>query len=165
LPTQPFGAADVQSLGQARARKVLTTKASRYGCRQGKGKGPAKKNEDARHRTELGQHASLLKRHNTQLLKQIKSQIASIEAEVRLKAIPLPRRFAILTSIRYLAAYSPAPLIEMPEVGIRRSDRRPSLAGLAPVGCQSGRWTGRSFLRGRRANARVASHPGETVVS
>jgi hypothetical protein len=34
--------------------------------------------------------------------------------------------------------------------------RKPSLAGLAPVARQSGRWTGRAFIRGGRANVRQA---------
>jgi transposase len=47
-------------------------------------------------------------------------------------------------------------LIEMPELGALEPGQAASLADLAPVARQSGRWTGRAFIRGGRANVRQA---------
>jgi hypothetical protein len=44
----------------------------------------------------------------------------------------------------------------MPELGALEPGQAASLAGLAPVARQSGRWTGRAFIRGGRANVRQA---------
>jgi transposase len=104
--------------------------------------------------------ASLLKRQNTQRLEQIKRQIAAIEAAIleQIRADPdLAQRFAILTSIPGLSAVTAfALLIEMPELGTLEAGQAASLAGLAPVARQSGRWTGRAFIRGGRAAVRQA---------
>jgi transposase len=47
-------------------------------------------------------------------------------------------------------------LIEMLELGTLQAGEAASLAGLAPIVRQSGRWTGRSFIRGGRAGLRQA---------
>ena len=47
-------------------------------------------------------------------------------------------------------------LIAMPELGALEPGQAASLAGLAPMARQSGRWTGRSFIRGGRADVRHA---------
>jgi transposase len=47
-------------------------------------------------------------------------------------------------------------LIDMPELGRMEAGQAASLAGLAPVARQSGRWTGKAFIRGGRANVRQA---------
>jgi transposase len=44
----------------------------------------------------------------------------------------------------------------MPELGALEAGQAASLAGLAPVARQSGRWTGRAFIRGGRAAVRQA---------
>ena len=44
----------------------------------------------------------------------------------------------------------------MPELGFLEAGQAASLAGLAPIARQSGRWTGRSFIRGGRADVRQA---------
>ena len=44
----------------------------------------------------------------------------------------------------------------MPELGALDGKQGASLAGLAPVARQSGRWTGRAFIRGGRASLRQA---------
>ena len=102
----------------------------------------------------------VLKRHNAQRLEQIKRHIAAIEAAIRkqLQADPdLAQRFAILTSIPGLSAITAfALLIEMPELGALEPGQAASLAGLAPIARQSGRWTGRAFIRGGRAEVRQA---------
>ena len=47
-------------------------------------------------------------------------------------------------------------IIEMPELGALEAGQAASLAGLAPVARQSGRWTGRAFIRSGRASVRQA---------
>ena len=67
------------------------------------------------------------------------------------------QRFAILTSIPGVSAITAfALLIEMPELGALDAGQAASLAGLAPVARQSGRWTGHAFIRGGRAAIRQA---------
>src|SRR5262245_22016622 len=90
--------------------------------------------------------APLLKRHNAQRLEQIKRHITAIKAEI-LKQVQtdrdLAQRFAILTSIPGLSVIAAfALLIEMPELGALEQAQAASLAGLAPIARQSGRWMG-----------------------
>ena len=69
----------------------------------------------------------------------------------------LAKRFAILTSIpgvSRLIAF--ALLIERPRLGTLEAAQAASLTGLAPVARQTGRWTGRAFIRGGRASVRKA---------
>ena len=103
---------------------------------------------------------SLLKRHNAQRLEHIDRQIAAVEAAILgiVEAdVGLSDRFAILTSIPGVSNITAfALLIEMPELGALEAGQAASLAGLAPVVRQSGRWTGRAFVRGGRASLRQA---------
>ncbi len=103
---------------------------------------------------------SLLKRQNAQRLEQIERQIAALEAAISqiVEAdVGLARRFAILTSIPGISNITAfALLIEMPELGALEARQAASLAGLAPIARQSGRWTGRAFIRGGRASVRRA---------
>ena len=103
---------------------------------------------------------SLLKRQNAQRLDQIERQIAAVEAAMRdiVNAnADLSARFDILTSIPGVSAITAfARLVEMPELGTLEAGEAASLAGLAPIARQSGRWTGRSFIRGGRAGLRHA---------
>jgi transposase len=103
---------------------------------------------------------SILKRHNSEQLRQIERQIAAIEAEIMvlIKADPdLNARFDILVSIPGVSAITAFVLIiDMPELGALENGQAASLAGLAPVARQSGNWTGRAFIRGGRANVRKA---------
>ena len=86
--------------------------------------------------------------------------MAAIEAAIleQIRADPdLAQRFAILTSIPGVSAIAAfALLIEMPELGTLEAGQAASLAGLAPVARQSGRWNGRAFIRGGRAAIRQA---------
>ena len=86
--------------------------------------------------------------------------MAAIEAAIleQIRAGPdLAQRFAILTSIPGVSAITAfALLIEMPELGALDVGQAASLAGLAPVARQSGRWTGHGFIRGGRAAIRQA---------
>jgi transposase len=102
----------------------------------------------------------LLERQNADRLKQVEAHIAAIEARMkaRIEADPdLAKRFVILTSIPGIAQTAAfALLVEMPELGTLEAGQAASLAGLAPVARQSGRWTGRAFIRGGRASLRRA---------
>ncbi len=103
---------------------------------------------------------SLLKRQNAQRLEQIDRQIATVEAAI-LQIIEanasLADRFAILTSIPGVSNITAfALLIAMPELGAMEAGQAANLLGLAPIARQSGRWTGRSFIRGGRADVRQA---------
>ena len=102
----------------------------------------------------------LLGRLNAARLKQIASQIAAIEAAMRarLGAEPeLAHRLAILVSIPGVSEITAfALLIDMPELGSLEAKQAASLAGLAPMTRQSGRWTGRASIRGGRASLRRA---------
>lgn len=62
-----------------------------------------------------------------------------------------------MTSIPGVSAITAfALLIEMLEFGALEPEQAASLAGLAPVVRQSGRWNGRAFIRGGRAGMRQA---------
>ena len=102
----------------------------------------------------------ILRRHNTQQLRQIERQMTAIETEIMalIKADPeLSRRFDILVSIPGVSAITAfALLIDMPELGTLGNGQAASLAGLAPVARQSGQWAGRAFIRDGRANIRQA---------
>lgn len=103
---------------------------------------------------------AVLKRQNVERLSQIERQLAAVEAEIEalIKAEPdLARRMAILVSIPGIARLTAFMLIiEMSELGSIEARQAASLAGLAPITRQSGRWTGRAFIRGGRANVRQA---------
>ena len=102
----------------------------------------------------------MLKRQNAQRLDQIERQIAAIDAAILafIEAdAELAKRLAILTSIPGVSRITAfALLIEMPKLGTLEGRQAASLAGLAPVARQSGRWTGRAFIRGGRASVRQA---------
>jgi transposase len=102
----------------------------------------------------------LLRRHSAERLRQIARQITAIDAAILalIKTDPaLAARFAILSSIPGIAAVTAAMLItEMPELGRLDPKQAASLAGLAPIARQSGRWKGKSFVQGGRAHVRQA---------
>lgn len=102
----------------------------------------------------------LLKQQNAQRCKQIDAQITAIEEEIEARIAndeQLAERLAILESIPGISKITAfALLIEMPELGTLDGKQAASLAGLAPVARQSGRWTGRAFIRGGRASLRQA---------
>jgi len=102
----------------------------------------------------------LLKRQNAQRLDQIDRQIKAIDAELRarIQAEPvLNDRFTMLLSIPGVGEVTAcALLIGMPELGALDAKQVASLAGLAPVTRQSGKWTGKAFIRGGRADLRQA---------
>lgn len=103
---------------------------------------------------------AVLKRQNAERLKHIERQLLAVEAEIESRIqgdVELARRFDILVSIPGVARLTAfVPLIEMPELGTMEAGQAASLSGLAPVARQSGRWTGKAFIRGGRANVRQA---------
>lgn len=100
----------------------------------------------------------LVKRQLKQRLEQIERQIKALNAEIRalIEADEaLSRRAEILTSIPGIAQVTAAALLaEMPELGQLDAKAAASLAGLAPVTRESGKWKGRSFIGGGRRGAR-----------
>ena len=102
----------------------------------------------------------LLKRQNAERLKRIDSHLADIDgaiAQTIAKDPILARRLAILETIPGIAAVTAqAMIIDMPELGLLDGKKTASLAGLAPMTRQSGKWTGKAKIRGGRANLRQA---------
>ncbi len=95
-----------------------------------------------------------------QRLRQVERQIAAIDAELRAlcHADPdLQARLDILVSIPAIGeATALIMLIEMPELGTIEHKCVASLAGLAPIARDSGRHSGKRFIRAGRAHLRQA---------
>lgn len=93
-------------------------------------------------------------------LRQVDSQLAQIDAELaRLVAEDpaLARRRDILRSIPGIGAVTAiAMIVEMPELGTMEPKEAASLAGLAPITRESGKWKGRSKIGGGRRGVRNA---------
>lgn len=102
----------------------------------------------------------LLKQQTNQRLKQIDKHIKTIDLAcgVLIKADEtLLGKARILLSIPGIGPIAVTTMLaEMPELGQMDKRQAASLAGLAPVTRQSGNWSGKSFIRGGRANLRHA---------
>jgi transposase len=102
----------------------------------------------------------LLKKQINARLKQIEMQIQQIDAAIAEKVAQdedLSHKLGILISIPGIAdttAFSM--LIEMPELGTLEGKQVASLAGLAPMSRQSGKWQGKERIQGGRAFLRRA---------
>lgn len=87
-------------------------------------------------------------------LRQVEKQIDQIDAELRrlVAADPcLARRYAILMSVPGIGPIAAvAMIVEMPELGAMSGKEAASLAGLAPITRESGKWKGRSKIGGGR---------------
>ncbi|PHZ86752.1 IS110 family transposase [Paremcibacter congregatus] len=98
----------------------------------------------------------LLQSQGKQHLKQIKA----IEKECRgliKQDQGLQDRFLILESIPGLGFITSLSILaHMPELGKMNEKQVASLAGLAPITRQSGKWQGKSFIQGGRKNIRDA---------
>ena len=107
---------------------------------------------------------TLLKQQATQRLAQIERQLKAIEraiAERIEQDEDAVRRRDILLGIPGIAtATAHAILIEMPELGTLGAKQVASLAGLAPVIRESGKWKGKARIGGGRASLRQALYPG-----
>lgn len=103
---------------------------------------------------------SLLKRLTRYRLRQIEAQIAAIDqasSELITTDGSLSRKRAILVSIPGIGEATAAMLIaDIPELGTLENGQVAALAGLAPVTRQSGKWQGKSFIRGGRIHVRNA---------
>lgn len=101
-----------------------------------------------------------LKRQAAARLRHVEAQLAALDAEIAALIASdenLCRRRNILTSIPGISAITAAALLaEAPELGTLDAKAIASLAGLAPMTRQSGRWNGRAIIRGGRANLRHA---------
>lgn len=104
--------------------------------------------------------SALLKAQVKRRLKQIDDDIAAIDAEC-LKLVEadeqLQSRLAILASIPGIGEVTIMTMLaEMPELGTMDKRRTASLAGLAPITRQSGKWRGKSSIQGGRRTLRQA---------
>ena len=93
-------------------------------------------------------------------LRQVETQIEQIDAELhRLIAddAGLAHRFGILVSIPGIGPVAAITMIvEMPELGSMDGKQAASLAGLAPITRESGKWKGKSRIGGGRRSLRRA---------
>lgn len=106
------------------------------------------------------QTLTLTRRHSRVLLRRIEASLKEIEAEIktRLRATDHGAlAHDILCSIPGIGEPTAAAiLIECPEIGTLERKQIASLAGLAPMTRQSGRWCGQSFIQGGRKFLRNA---------
>jgi transposase len=102
----------------------------------------------------------LVKRQLTARIKQIGAQLAQIDAAVANRVAQdeaMSRKLAILISIPGIGETTAlSMLIEMPELGTLEGKQAASLAGLAPISRQSGKWQGRERIQGGRPILRRA---------
>ncbi|MFO1141310.1 MAG: transposase [Amaricoccus sp.] len=102
----------------------------------------------------------LVRRQLAARLRQIEAQLAGIDAamvERVAKDEAMARKRDILLSIPGIGqATALAMLVEMPELGTLGAKQAASLAGLAPISRQSGKWRGKERIRGGRPMLRRA---------
>ena len=107
-----------------------------------------------------GLRLPLLARLNRLRLARIEAELAAIDKAILeiIEANPdLRSRHEILVSIAGISEVTAAAILTMmPELGQLDRKQVASLAGLAPVTRQSGRWTGKAFIQGGRAALRQA---------
>ena len=103
---------------------------------------------------------TLLRNQINARLKQIEIQIRQVDAAIAEKVAldeALSNKLAILISIPGVAKTTAfSMLIEMPELGTLEGKQAASLAGLAPMSRQSGKWQGKERIQGGRAFLRRA---------
>jgi transposase len=120
-----------------------------------------KDNAAAKTRSQTTLHAVLkvqIRARQKQITLQIK-QIDKIIAEMINMDEELSRKFQILISIPGIGqATAFSMLIEMPELGTMTGKQAASLAGLAPISRQSGKWQGKERIQGGRAFFRRAMY-------
>ena len=102
----------------------------------------------------------LTKRQTKARIEQIKRHLTGLERELRglLRNSPArARAFDSLCSIAGLGQITAvAILVECPEIGTLTAKQTASLAGLAPMTRQSGRWRGKALIQGGRKFLRDA---------
>ncbi len=101
----------------------------------------------------------LLKQQARRRLKQVDGLLGKIDEQCLdlVAALPeLQERLDILVSIPGIGEQTAIMLlVEMPELGTLDPKQAGSLAGLAPVTRQSGKWQGKSFIQGGRKRVRT----------
>ncbi len=111
----------------------------------------------------------LLQHQNKLRLQQINKEIKAIDVELQKLCssdTELRCRLDIVKSIPSIGDVSAMALIaEMPELGSMDKRQAASLAGLAPVTRQSGKWEGKSFIQGGRRHLRTALYMPALVAS
>ncbi len=117
--------------------------------------------DQTRLRNRLKTQELAFTRRQTKLrLGQVARQLAALntEIETRLSDTPeIARALDILHSIPGIGQVAAAAiLIECPEIGSLQRKRAASLAGLAPMTRQSGKWRGKAFIQGGRKHLRDA---------
>jgi len=102
----------------------------------------------------------LLRKQATLRLRQVERDIAQIDATIETIITTdktLSQKADILISIPGIAKITAyAMLVEMPELGSLSGKQAASLAGLAPISRQSGKWQGKERIQGGRAVLRKA---------
>lgn len=106
------------------------------------------------------QRHALTRRLTRHRLRQAQADIATLDKAIRAQLETCPARkraLHLIQSIKGIGAVAATSiLIEMPEVGRLRKKAVASLAGVAPITRQSGRWRGQSFIQGGRKPLRDA---------
>ena len=102
----------------------------------------------------------LLRKQSNLRLRQIERDITQIDAAIETTITAdktLSEKADILISIPGIAKITAyAMLVEMPELGSMSGKQAASLAGLAPISRQSGKWQGKERIQGGRAVLRKA---------
>ena len=116
-----------------------------------------------RARNQLGtQREALSRRLTTARLKLIEAQIAEVDAAIRARLLSCPRRSQALACIESIkgigTVVAQAILTDMPEIGTLSTKAAASLAGLAPITRQSGKWRTFRHRRWPKTSARRALH-------
>ncbi len=111
----------------------------------------------------------ILKRQAKARITQLNTQLSQVDEAINtmLQSTPkMSRALDIICSIPGLSKISAAALlIEMPELGTLKEKQAASLAGLAPMTRQSGRWTGKAFIQGGRKHLRDALYMPAVVAA
>lgn len=106
------------------------------------------------------QHQRLTQKLTRRRLRQVVADLAELDYAIRaqLETCPIRKRaLHLIQSIKGIGAVAATTiLIEMPEIGRLRKKAVASLAGVAPMTKQSGRWRGQSFIQGGRKPLRDA---------
>lgn len=106
------------------------------------------------------QHQRLTQKLTRRRLRQVVADIAELDQAIRTQLETCPNRkraLRVIQSIKGIGAVAATTiLIEMPEIGSLRKKAVASLAGIAPITRQSGRWRGQSFIQSGRKPLRDA---------
>lgn len=106
------------------------------------------------------QRHKLTQRMTRRRLRQVAADLAELDHAIRaqLETCPVRKRaLRLIQSIKGIGSVAATTiLIEMPEIGRLRKKAVASLAGVAPITRQSGRWRGQSFIQGGRKPLRDA---------